>query len=332
MLRLFAISFCFYLQFSFFVNDLMAEEYCIAFVHIGDSIPNHAKYAFKQARIFNPTCPIILVANERAIAKFEPFPETHLTLVACENLEKSVEHTLFEKRTTLDKKWREGFWCYASERFLYLHDLMSSYNLKNVFHLENDNLLYADLSEILDVFENYYSGVAATFEMDNRCIPGFIYFRDEVCMEELAKCFARYATKGWTDMELIARFKNEYGKSWIDSLPILPFEYVEKHELVTKTGERAYQKTLYYNNIPVFQSLFDASSMGQWLGGQDPRNGPCHPGHICEYSVVRPDFFSFDWLDDEQGRKVLYAIYKGRYYRMNNLHVHSKKLYPFASF
>ena len=93
----------------------------------------------------------------------------------------------------------------------------------------------------------------------------------------------------------------------------------------------AYLKRLFCNNIDQFNSIFDAAAYGSYLGGQDPRNGPCVPGHVIATCLFDSSKIGYEWHIDDQGRKIPYATFDGTAYRINNLHIHSKELKQFAS-
>lgn len=303
-------------------------NYSIVFIHIGKSIPPYAEVAITQAREFNPNASIIMLANQEALNDFNC---TNITCISCESLTKTTDHADFLAQTSLDAISREGFWLYTSERFLYLADLMAQYELRDVFHLEYDNMLYADLGALLPVFQSHYQGIGATFDNDARCIPGFVYIRNSEAMNRLSKSFSNHAKDNLNDMQILALFKNENSRDSIDHLPIITNEYVETHELVTPSGHVAAQKSEYAKNIVAFNSIFDAAALGQFLGGIDPRNGLSAPGFINESCVFNPSLITIEWIADKQQRKVPYVVYPHAKYRINNLHIHSKHLENFKS-
>lgn len=300
-------------------------NYSIVYIHIGDLLPGYCQTSIKQARDFNSDCPIILAASKAALEKFAPQHELNVTLIPLESLLKTDEHTQFMTRAHPG-----GFWRVTSERFLYLNDLMVQYGLENVFHLEYDNMLYVNLEEILPLFQQQYAGISATFDNDDRGIAGFIYIRDCKCMQRMAEFFSIHA-HGNNDMQLLAKYKNHAGEQHIDHLPIVMPEYVEENCLKSPAGHYASDKTKYCRHAGLFQSIFDAAALGQYLGGIDPRNGPSLPGFINESCVFNPSKLSYEWRLDHFGRKIPYALYANRSYRINNLHIHSKKLAQFAS-
>ncbi|HSW85939.1 MAG TPA: hypothetical protein VLG49_00405 [Rhabdochlamydiaceae bacterium] len=326
-----AIFFAFIIT-GFLQVFLNAADYNIVFIHIGNKLPQYAEIALRQARSFNPECPIILLSSKSAIRSLSHDAlNANITTIDYESLARTTEHARFIQRSTLDNHWREGFWRCTSERFLYLNDLMTQYGLKNVFHMEYDNMLYANLEELLPIFQTQYKGIAATFDNDKRCIAGFIFIPNPQRMKRLANSFANHASKKLNDMELIALFKKENGYNAIDHLPIVHEEYVQQHALISPTGHKAQNKAKYCQNIHLFHSIFDAAAIGQYLGGIDPSNGNSTPGFINESCVFNPSLLSYEWIRDSQGRKVPYAVYNGIKYRINNLHIHSKQLHEFAS-
>jgi len=305
-------------------------DYSIVFVHLGKAIPPYVQIAIDQAREFNPQASMILLANQEALEKADACSDG-ARCIACESLVKSDDHEAFLAKTALDAHSRDGFWLYASERFLYLADLIAQHELHNVFHLEYDNMLYVDLQELLPIFQKQYPGIAATFDNDERCIPGFVYIRDSEVMNRLAKFFGDHAGDNLDDMHILAMFKNETSEAICDHLPIITKEYVDEYPLVSNFGHVASDRSNYFKNIDVFKSIFDAAALGQFLGGIDPRNGESAPGFINERCLFKPSLLKIEWIPDNQNRKIPYVVYPHARYRINNLHIHSKNLERFKS-
>lgn len=325
------ILYCFLLHIIFLIGRAFADDsHSIVFIHIGKTIPAHVPVALSQARTFNPDCPIIFVANEEALQTFK-VPNSNITLITCESLQINEEHRLFKQRSGHNTEWREGFWLYTSERFLYLHDLMVQYDLENVFHLEHDNMLYANLVELLPIFKENYKGLAITMDNDQRCIPGFVYISSKPIMARLARYFTDKAGDNNNDMQILARFKNDLGDEAADNLPIICSEYVNEQPMRSPYNHVASNPNKYCLNIDLFNSIFDGAALGQYIGGIDPRNGNSQPGFINESCVFNPSLLTYEWIEDREGRKVPFAIYKGNKFRINNLHIHSKNLWKFQS-
>ena len=312
------------------------SPYCIVYIHIGSTLPLYIFDSLKQTRLFNKTDPIYVVANEKAFEKIDPqyfsFLADLVTMVKIESLPQSKEHIQFLKESTLDKNFREGFWLFASERFLVLDDLAQNYNLENIIHLENDNMVYVNFSELMPIFKKYYSGIGGIFASDERCIPGLIYFSNAKIVRELAQFFCKHAAHIENDMQTIGNFYKERAKeNSISMLPVIMPDYISQYGLKTKTGKIPSFPLTYANHIEEFESIFDGAAIGVYLGGYDPRNNNLGPGSIHPHTVFNASFLKFEWIKDSENRNIPYALFNGKRYRINNIHVHSKKLYQFAS-
>lgn len=243
---------------GFFHPLFGSKNYSIVFIHIGEDLPPYISTALDQARLFNTDCPILLVANEKALKKFTPNSQSHITTIACETLKKTDVHKQF-----LEQNPRKSKVYFTCQRFFYLNDLMLQHRLKNVFHLENDVMLYAELDKMLPIFTNQYKGIGATFDNDDRGIAGFIFISNAQVMNKMAKFFADRTPQGLNDMQLLALFKKETSSSSIDHLPIISKEYIKKNNLRSAAGHVAKKASKYYNHIDLFESIFDAAALGQ---------------------------------------------------------------------
>lgn len=315
----------------FFLSSILTSkpDYSIVFIHLGKSIPKYIKHAIRQARSFNKNCKIYLITDNPSIISNEIL-ELQTIAINIENLPKSSQHQEFLKKTTLDRDLLDGFWLAASERFFILDDFIKYFNKKNIFHMEYDTMLYANLSELLPVFEEKYQNIAAVFDNDDRCVPCFVYVKNKFASEKIAACFLKNATSGKNDMQVMAILRHE-DPSIIECLPIIMPKYTINHELRSTCGYSTKTPNTYSNNFNSFNSIFDAAALGQFLGGQDPRNGESKPGFINESCLFNASLLSYSWELDNQNRKIPYAIFDGNKCKINTLHIHSKKLEEFLS-
>ena len=313
--------------------------HCIVFVHIGKNLPEYFYDAAAQARLFNKTCTIYLLANQQALKRAEPknLEDCLITAIELESLTKTWEHEEFLERTRVDRNFRDGFWLYTSERFLYLNDFVQQYHVSDIIHLENDNMVYVDFDEIMPIFKRYYKGMGVVFDNDVKCVPGLVFFSDGFCSKELVHYFSRCAPfidcGNVNDMVILSLFFKEKGiVELIDTLPMIMPEYVHIHGLGSRNGTYTFHKQRFYNHADEFKSIFDGAALGQYFGGIDPRNGPSAPGFVNESCLYDSSLLSYQWIADSEGRKVPYASYNGSpWYRINNLHVHCKNLKQFSS-
>jgi len=243
-----------------------------------------------------------------------------LEFVSIEELEKSGGHKLFELNKKYDISFRDGFNKSVTERFFLIEELVDKFSLENIFHIENDILLFFQIENLIGVFESEYD-FASVFDNDNRCIPSFVYFKNLDSVKKLCK-FINLSNQT-NDMRLLSDYR--YVVKNCPNLPIIPesFEY----PLVSKTGLTTRNPRAYSNNFKLFDSIFDAACIGQYLGGVDSRNTSGNTiGFINESSILNPSFFKYRFINDTEGRKIPYIEHKGEYIKINNLHIHSKEL------
>jgi hypothetical protein len=309
------------LLFVFSIQSLFSQA--IVFVHIGPTIPSYAIDAVKQARLFNPMIPIYFLGNRMALQRI---PDIPALCVEAESLPREKNHEFYIRSCG-----NQGFWRYTTERFFYLFALMKKYQISDVVHLENDNLLYVNLDELLPVFKKFYSHqLGATFDHEERGIAGIMFISSLQPLEQFLNSILQQPRLN--DMEQLARFKTRERGVHIDHLPITAPCYTADHPLISPHGyQGGLYPELYSNHYEEFHAIFDAAAMGQYLGGIDPVHGPVKPGFINESCVVNPSFFDYEWITDSEGRKVPYAIYKDEKIKIVNLHIHCKDLKKFAS-
>ncbi len=303
------------------------------FIHIGESLPSYLPIAVEQARLFNPKVPIYLVANAKALQDLPPSLIAAKTIcVPCETLAKSALHKQFITQSSANRTFRKGFWIVTTERFYYLAELMRIYGLSRVFHLENDVMIYTDIQTILPTFKAHYSHqIGATFDNDQRCIAGLIYIDQIAPLQHFLSMVANMASQGGNDMEFLGKFKKQYQKQWIDSLPIIMPEYAKDFAMISREGDRTDSPESFSRHIEEFGSLFDAAALGQYLGGIDPFHAVESIGFINERCLFDPSRLQFVWEEDERGRTIPVAVYKEQKWKINNLHIHSKNLALFRS-
>lgn len=315
-----------------FINFLTLGAYSIVFIHLGPTLPEFLNEAALQARLFNKNTDIYVVANRIALAQADLWALQHLQvkIVPIESLNKSKEHTMFEKRSIHNTKFRQGFWRFTIERFMVLDEFMQYYQLKDVIHLESDTMLYRDVSELMPFFKSLYNGIGGVFINDHLCIPCFLYIKNAKVMKYLARYIARTAGAGKNDMTTLAVFRARH-TYLMDVLPIVFDRYVARFGLQSIKGDETKNPAVYYKNIDAFNSVFDGNACGQYLGGIDPKNGFSRPGFINANGLINPSLLHYKWEKDDQGRKVPYMILGNKKYRINNLHIHSKDLNKFLS-
>jgi hypothetical protein len=229
-------------------------------------------------------------------------------------------------------EFRNGFWVSTTARFYYISMLMQIFNLKEVFHIENDIMLYESPKNIHEYICNYLKlitidKICMIQDAPNRTIPSILYFPDSQSLSELTNYITNeleYSSSFINDMNILGSFPNKY------TLPILPNQTDKKN-----------------NKASI---IFDGAAIGQYLGGVDYKNIPNSEnnklieynnpskGFVNETSIVKPDQFIFsnsqvllDHLSIPIKIKTCREIKKPELCEIANLHIHSKQLYQFSS-
>ena len=209
MQRAFWSIICFFIFINCKINAEITNRHShsLVYVHIGPDLPSYLPIAIAQARLFNPDTPIYLIANSSAMSNYD-CEDQKIHLVPIELLIPTKSHKKFK-----DRAKSNGFWRYTLERFLYLDDFIQQYKLNNVFHAENDVMIYFNLEEKLHVFQECYPKmIATTFDCDERSVTSFVYISDPMPSKQFAKYIAINGLNGANDMSLLFDFKEKYYK------------------------------------------------------------------------------------------------------------------------
>lgn len=332
----------------------------VVLVHLGDFFIEYLNDSIEQILKFNDIQ--IYVVTSRI--HFEKIT-SNVHLLCIDDIKKSDNHIEFIQSSKRNRDFRGGFWNSVVERFYVIEDVIIEHGLRDVFHFENDVMIYCDLSIMNRIMNDSNIKMAAPFDNDLRCIPSFLYFRDD----EVLSLFNKYALQfeNYNEMLLIAMFNKQY--ELIHHLPVIPPDF--RGELKSKTGLTTEDGSVYYKNFEKFNSIFDAAAVGQYLGGIDRRNVKIKfidkifkrifrkvprqktdkvvnllsiffeelqkaifikpRRFVNERALYDISLFEFTWEKDESGRSVPFMIYHKRKIKVNNLHIHSKRLSRFRS-
>lgn len=240
----------------------------IVFVHSGTAFPplcmvDSVAIACQVA----PKSQILVLVNEAQISSLKEqiriryqLPPESIKWVSIESLGEQNLSSNFSSNAKADKDFRNGFWLQTANRFMLIADLMSSLNLHNCLHLENDNVLYFDPSSKLPAFRDH-ARFAIPFDR-SRAIPGVVWYRDPQIAQDLAHYIQDRSEAH--DFDVIRQFcdSGQYdakplptmGPGYVSTMGLDPLKYCEGYE--------------------AFGGIFDAAAIGQYLGGVDPRNIP----------------------------------------------------------
>jgi len=291
----------------------------IVFIHIGDAPPDYIGTAIQQARKWNPMSPIVFISSS--------FPEEEYAdeeRILLSTLPVSTNHAKFLENTRLSVDWRGGFWRVTTERLFVLEDWMRYKGITECVHLENDIMLYTDLSELVPIFRKTSAGLSTTFQGQ-----GVKLNQIRMCFSILYCCSIGALSNFVASLVLNNRGIDEMqlsGPYWQDTpeecsvLPTAPVGTL----LVSETFRSWYEN-------PEFSCIFDAAAHGQFIGGIDPIHGDTTVGFVNRDTDFRSDQFLYGWsVDSFQRRYPILMDKVGNLWPIANLHIHCKRLEEFV--
>lgn len=247
---------------------------------------------------------ITVICEKNHISRMEAFVGAFYIPIRLKIVEAGALRPFFVRDCGLsfthDKTFRDNFWNLTWERFLVLHAYMRRDGARDIVHIENDNMVYARLADMADMWES--RDVWITMDSDARCVPGITFFRDATVMEEV---LLRRDVMRETDMlTLAAMYRANPGR--VGRLPLCP-----------EDGD----------------AVFDAAAIGQYLGGIDPRNTRASDtrGYVSEDSEIRYSDYLFEWARGDDGLWRPFIGRGGAWRPVVNLHIHCKNLMAFQS-
>jgi hypothetical protein len=333
----------------FFLSVLYGLAQNLVFVHLGENIPKCIFTTIKQARYFNENCDLYLLTDVKAYHIFKKnhfdfLERERVFLVNANEIPASKEHDAFHQVNPMDPSQFLGFWFYATERFFVLYDFICEKHLENTIHLENDSMLYIGLDELVPHLNALRIRMAAPFQSLAGCIPCLVFIRDQeiLCdlihhiLHEMSSFQGKMSHLFVNDMQTLASFYRTYGAAFMMPLPTLMPEYAAYFPKRWSQFIPDHWTHLSFlsANASLFPGcIFDAAGLAIYMNGNDRKDSPGHgPGTIHSRSLFNPSFFSYFWGKDNHGRAVPYLSFRGRHFRILNLHFHSKMPEEYASF
>ena len=303
----------------------MGNRINLVMFHSGLDLPKWLECTFKQIRLFNPIVAIHFITDQ--ISLNDPLFIKYNVLTYDKDRFYSKKIDKFEKMYN----WPKGFWTITTTRFMYIENFLKEYNLTNVYHFENDILLYFNLRKYHSTFIRLYPYMAITPGGRDRNMTGFMFIKNWRALSSMTSFFIKtikehglpklrrmYDTDMVHEMSLMRMYELTKGLRRLSYLPILPF------------GEHA-------RKYDCFNSVFDPASWGQYVGGTTEGIPGAKPAnlYISQLLIANPDY-TVIWKKDKKERNIPYFKYNDGYsdneIMINNLHIHSKNLHKYMSY
>ena len=315
-------------------SEAEVQDNSLVFTCLGDlKFQPYIWLALEQARTFNPTIPVLLIlerqqyaTNERARMEMarlrvQPAFTDSLSTPALEEFRK-----VFFTQGAMAPDGNSEFTRVTSERLAYIQALMTQRSMRNVLHLENDNMLYVDVrKEVLPVISRSCPmSLGVPFANKEHAIVSFVYIEDAAGITHLISFMNEAYAAG---QEALVK---HVGSEWVNDMTLTAQYFKEKAE---RTRAQALPAKLYTGNdtncLATHTNLiFDAVAIGQWFGGSFQ-----HP-----YTPYWDDGRDFDirgleleWRNTTLARGETYRVPYVAHRRVVNIHLHSKRLQDFSS-
>lgn len=284
----------------------------LVLIHIGEELPDYIYDTIEQARLFFDG-DMYLVKSQSVFVK----NDHDLKLINYESLLNHDRVKQFKESNTL-----QGFWDVTCQRFIILESLMSRYNLDAVFHIENDVTIYNELTSLSEYVTKFKDAVAVNPTGPDVSTGAFIYvdtldaisFVNEQFIHLLQNkhlILERSSDNFVSEMYMLKMLHDDYPDK-VKWFPILPY------------GE--------YSD-PDIDMLFDPATWGQLLGGIP--NGQMIGADQLQHHWIGKEMhperkFEYVWEDDDKGRRCPFVVDQdGTKYKLNNLHIHCKRIREF---
>jgi hypothetical protein len=304
------------------INSYNVNEGSFVLVYLG-VLRDYAYECVKQIRLWNPTSNVYLCINNNEQNKpfLELIKEFNVDVVYVEDLQMTEDHKTFIQRYT--NMSINGLWRYSMERFFILEETMKKYNLRNVFHLEIDNLIYFKVDELLEKCKSI-DKILITSDSERRYIAGTCFVNNPDTLSKLNKFFTE---KCINKDEMHSIFDFARNNKEVDCWPVLPYGdntriiYEDRRHLVNDIQRIS-------KNFDSFKSVGDAACIGQYFFGIDKfiHNPNNTDGFINKDTIFSVDRLWFKWEKVNGLQRLNMSVDKDNWYPVTNIHVHNKTL------
>jgi len=336
----------------------------IVYVMLGEpQFQHYILYSIRQARLMNPTCRIALVVSE---ALYTDRPEWIPELIGAPLLVNLVNYSMlisnyvmdfqehfvdlwdglkhggFMVPTVTDEKGvgnaNYQFTQLTTERLFALQSLMNVYKLENVVHLENDQMIYTSVAELVKASQKCDVQLAMS-KIGERLAPAVVYVKNSDAILDMLDFMLEAVSNGRDHAIKIA------GSRWVTDMTLTAAYFAQKKKGTTTLPNHADDSCI-YKAIPG-GLIVDGAPLGHWCCGAFGNGQENKFFQIKdEESEVAYWDFPFEWREekekggsgeekDQRTNPPESRLLLRRPYWNNlpvfNLHIHSKQLQLWGS-
>ena len=276
-------------------------------------IPEYLNDCIYQIKKTQKKSKIFLLIN-----KDSEYKNKNCKIIFVEKLKKSKEHNLFIKKSRLAKdSYRNFFWKHSIERLYYIDNFLNKENLNNVFHIENDVLLFQDLKLVFNKIKSY--NFASVRDGVNRVIGSLIYIKNKRTSKKIVQISNKYLNQN--DMKILSH---------------LDYKITNSINLPLGEDLNFIKKSKNYKTIQKIPFIFDAAAIGQYIDGPHRKKliNRIIPGVKSLFNTndgfvnAETNLKIFNWKIKWKNKKP-YKKENNKLMPIANLHIHSKNLKKF---
>ena len=295
----------------------------ILLIHVGTGdLPSHIFDTIKFTSKVSPTSNVTVIVGQSHTAVLNDFifkqslNAKNISVIAREAIPISEDTKRFHLTSRLDKKFRNGFWFHASERFYLIADFLEFTHTSSCLHIENDVQLYEDPISFSRTLHSF-SSIAVPLDRV-RAIPGLVWFKSASAGRMLAHYMLQHRDQD--DMASVGQFCTDHTEH-SRPLPSMPLSYARDKSLAIAR---------YSQGVEQFKGIFDCAAIGQYLDGSHYLNNSEDTRFFLnECSDLNMMDFDFYW-NVKDGLRKPYVSYKGEKTSILAIHVHSKNMRGFS--
>ena len=235
------------------------------YVYIGNKLPQYGVSAIKLAAKYSGM-ELNFIGNKSLRNSLRPLP---VNFIAIEDFYDSSEFNELDGRFERSPEFRNGFWLKTLERFYVIEQFMKYFEVSSIFHAELDQLLFRTDQLSLKIASLNKNGLFIPFHRESEACASVFYCNDRSVIRDFIK-FTNDAQSISSEMLLLS--------SWAES--------AAHNVYVLPSISSEIKFDLFNNRMPgellrkdAIDGIVDALELGQWIGGQDPRN---------EISAIKP--------------------------------------------
>jgi len=227
----------------------------LIYIHIGKTLPEYIYDSIYQSILVSNDTKIYVLLDDMLITSFNDnilrFNNNIYRKNNMNNLIISIPLSILKLPSEYNnlinnlpeqiKTFRDSFWIYTIARFFYLQSFMNLFHINSAFHIENDIMIYENLTTLeksLDTNKLYM-----VKDSSHRVIASIMYLNKMELQNILTYIINRLTINpSLNDMELLGNYVS-------NNVEYFPFNYSKESNYI-----------------------YDGASIGQFLGGIDPRN------------------------------------------------------------